>query len=79
MVRPRDVNATEFKAKCLSLLDEVHEHGGEMVITKHGKPVARLVSVGARRASLRGAWKGTVRIRGDIVHVDWTSEFGAAR
>lgn len=39
------ISATEFKAKCLGLLDHVGETGEELEITKHGKPVAKLVSV----------------------------------
>jgi prevent-host-death family protein len=35
--------ATEFKAKCLEMLDRVNRTGGELVISKHGKPVARLI------------------------------------
>jgi antitoxin (DNA-binding transcriptional repressor) of toxin-antitoxin stability system len=42
----------------------------EIVITKRGKPVGRLCPLGPVRRSLRGIWKGMVRIRGDIVHVD---------
>lgn len=79
MSSSRAINASEFKAKCLRLLDEAHATGNELIITKRGKPVARVVPIGAKRASTRGAWKGSVRIRGDIVHVDWTSEFDATR
>ncbi len=75
----RSISASEFKAKCLGLLDEVSEHGSEVVITKRGKPVARLVPVSKQRGTLRGAWKGLARVRGDIVHVDWTAEFEASR
>jgi prevent-host-death family protein len=38
--------AAEFKAKCLSLLDEVHERGQSVTITKRGRVVARLVPAG---------------------------------
>ena len=38
------ISATEFKAKCLELLDRVHSTGEELVISKRGKPVARLVA-----------------------------------
>ena len=38
----RTIKATEFKAKCLRLMDEVSNGGGEIVITKRGVPVARL-------------------------------------
>ena len=38
----RTITANEFKAKCLKLMDEVAESGEEIVITKNGKPVAKL-------------------------------------
>lgn len=41
----RSVSASEFKAKCLALLDEVAEKGQPLVVTKRGKPVARVVPV----------------------------------
>ena len=48
------MTATEFRAKCFGLIDEVAATGPEIVITKRGRAVARLVPV---RASL-GAWFG---------------------
>ena len=39
----RTIKASEFKAKCLKLIGEVAESGEEIVITKHGRPVSRLV------------------------------------
>jgi len=57
------ITATEFKAKCLSLIDEVQEKGGELVISKHGRPVARLVPVGADKPWL--ALRGKGRFTGD--------------
>ena len=42
MGKSRIVNATEFKAKCLSLLDEVEQGGGTITVTKRGHPVAVL-------------------------------------
>jgi prevent-host-death family protein len=45
MVMPqslREITATQFKARCLRLLDEVAESGETLVITKHGRPVARV-------------------------------------
>ena len=41
---PRMIKASEFKAKCLKLMDEVAENGDEIVITKNGKPVAKLTA-----------------------------------
>jgi prevent-host-death family protein len=64
-----NVGAGEFKAKCLQLMDEVNEQGTEVLITKHGKPVARLVPVEARRtpADLYGSMKGWASVRSDLV------------
>ncbi len=39
----RLIKASEFKARCLALLDEVAQSHTSLVVTKHGKPVARLV------------------------------------
>ena len=39
----RTISAGEFKNRCLALMDEVNETGEEIVITKYGKPVSRLV------------------------------------
>ncbi len=60
------IAASEFKAKCLKLLDDVAE-GATLVVTKHGKPVARVAPVSAKNQTLRGSWKGIVKIKGDIV------------
>jgi len=37
------MQASTFKARCLALLDEVHEHRTTIVVSKHGRPVAKLV------------------------------------
>jgi prevent-host-death family protein len=37
------ITATEFKAKCLQLLDQVSQTGEELIISKRGKPVARVI------------------------------------
>ena len=55
------IAAAEFKARCLELMDRVRETGVEYVVTKHGRPVARLVPVRERaREPLFGALRGTV-------------------
>jgi prevent-host-death family protein len=41
----RTVPASRFKAQCLALLDEVAESGQTIVVTKHGKPVARVIAI----------------------------------
>lgn len=79
MATPKSINASEFKSRCLRVLDDVQSTRVDVIITKRGKPVARLSPIGPARTSLRGAWKGMVEIHGDIVHVDWTSEFESIR
>lgn len=60
------IAAGEFKAKCLQLLDQVAETREPLVITKFGKPVARLVPM-PPATTLRGALKGSVLYENDIV------------
>lgn len=63
----RTIKASEFKAKCLQLMDEVNESGEVLAITKNGKVVAQLVPSPERRRSPFGLHKGQGRIIGDIV------------
>ena len=64
---PRTIKASEFKAKCLKLMDEVAETGEEIVITKHGRPVSKLVPCDETPESWFGRDRDIIRIRGDIV------------
>jgi prevent-host-death family protein len=76
---PTEVPAGEFKARCLKLMDEVRATRRPIVITKRGKPVAKLVPVEEEVASIFGRLKGTVTIHGDIispVEVDWHAQRG---
>jgi prevent-host-death family protein len=61
---PKTMGAARFKEKCLALLDEVGPEG--LIITKHGRPVARLIPMGGESADLIGCLKGRIRIRGDV-------------
>lgn len=73
------MKASEFKAKCLKLMDEISANGGEIVITKNGLPVSRLVPYRERPNSLFGIDRGRIEIRGDIiapVDADWEIETG---
>ena len=64
----RTINASEFKAKCLALLDEVAETGEHIMILKRGRPVAELVPPVSRDQGLpQEAIMGTIEILGDIV------------
>lgn len=62
MVRnAKTVPAGQFKAKCLSLLDEVAATGQPLVVTKHGKPVAQVVP-------MKGKPKPTKPLKGSILY-----------
>ena len=69
-LRKKEIPAGEFKAKCLQLMDEVDRDGIEVVITKRGRPVARLVPVREEKVAPFGWMKGTVKIHGDVVNSD---------
>jgi prevent-host-death family protein len=63
-----EIPAGEFKARCLQLMDEVQETGREVVITKRGRPVAKLVPVAEPDArDVFGCMRGTVIVVGDLV------------
>lgn len=62
------VKASEFKARCLALMDEVARTGEPLLITKNGKPVAELRPLsGSRPKTPFGIHKGHLEIKGDIV------------
>ena len=63
----KTIKASEFKAKCLALMDEVARTGETVVITKNGEPVADLVPHRVKKRSPFGVWKGQVEITGDIM------------
>ena len=63
----RTMKASEFKARCLKLMDEVAESGEEIVITKNGSPTARLAPYRERPKTLFGVDRGKIEILGDIV------------
>jgi prevent-host-death family protein len=70
----RTMDASEFKASCLQLIDEVADGGGEIVITKNGEPICSLVPYRETAASFFGAENGKIKILGDIVSpmpADW--------
>ena len=62
----REFSASEFKAKCLKIMDEVAETGERVVITKRGVAVAELVPAREHRKPLFGAMRGSIEIIGDI-------------
>ena len=67
-------SAAKFKEQCLALLDHVDPEG--IIITKHGKPVAKLVPIQTDSAKLIGSFKGKIKIKGNILStgVKWDAE-----
>ena len=73
----RTIKASEFKAKCLKIMDEVAATGEPVVITKYGVPVAELVPARRKPKDLFGSMKGSVTYIGDIISpidVEWEAE-----
>jgi prevent-host-death family protein len=73
-IMARMIKASEFKTKCLAIMDEVQRTGQPVVITKKGKPVAELVPHRARKKNARGILKDRLFITGDIISpidVEW--------
>jgi prevent-host-death family protein len=70
----KTVGATDFKQNCLSLLETVGPEG--IVITKHGRPVAKLVPIGQDSSALIGALRGQLQILGDIesTGIEWDAQ-----
>jgi len=64
----KTMGAGAFKAKCLSIIDDIHANRGELIITKRGKPMAKLVPIALEKPdSIFGFLKGKVKVVGDIV------------
>jgi prevent-host-death family protein len=73
-VMTRHIKASEFKAKCLALMDEVARSGEVIVITKNGKPIAELAPHRPSRPKLFGILKDDLVVVGDIISpidVEW--------
>lgn len=79
-MKSRVVSATEFKAKCLALLDEVGNQGGTITVTKRGRPMA---TEGPARKQLwpssEGLWKGKVHIPEERLTADMSDRWEVLR
>lgn len=75
----RTINASEFKAKCLQLMDEVAASGQEIVVTKHGRPVSRMVPYREKSKMVFGENRGLFHTHADIVEpmpAEWFEKDG---
>jgi prevent-host-death family protein len=77
--QPKTVGAADLKQRCLQILDELPREG--LIITKRGKPVARLLPVPRSTHDLFGLLKDKLHIHGDIVDtsdltagLSWTAD-----
>jgi prevent-host-death family protein len=72
----KHIGAAQFKQPCLSVLDRLTPEG--IIITKHGRPVAKLIPVGADSARMIGSLKGKLKIRGDVLSTGfgWHAQCG---
>lgn len=60
----KTIGVTKFKEQCLALLDQLEPEG--LVVTKHGKPVARVIPYDNQDAELIGSLSGKIIVNGDI-------------
>lgn len=73
--KEKTISATEFKAKCLKILDELGAEG--IVIEKRGKPIAKVIPVGpADNSKLVGSMRGMIKIKGNLFStgLKWDAE-----
>lgn len=70
----KKIGAAQFKEKCLAILNHVDPEG--ILITKHGRPVAKLMPVQSEFANLIGKYKGRIKIKGNIFSTGlrWNAE-----
>ena len=68
-MKTKTIPAGTFKARCLAIMDEVASKRESVIITKRGKPVAKLVPVEKEKDDIFGFFngRGTIEIKGDIV------------
>lgn len=64
---PEVVSASELKAHCSQMIARVERGRVSLTITRHGRPVARIVPIDEEQQSLFGCLRGSVTIHGDIV------------
>lgn len=73
------VTVTEFKAKCLGLLDEIGRNGGKITVTKRGRPIATVGPVRKRLRTSEGMLKGKVYIPDELLMADTSDLWNALR
>lgn len=69
-----EISASKFKEQCLSLLDHLGPDG--IIVTKHGKAVARVIPASSDCAALIGSMEGKMKVTGDVFStgIGWNAE-----
>ena len=73
-MKTKTIPAGKFKVRCLAIMDEVQAKRQAVVITKRGKPVAKLVPVEKEKDDIFGFLKGKGKVTGDVVSPALTPE-----
>ena len=63
----KTVAATEFKAHCLALLEEVRQTRQSLLVTRHGRPVVEISPYSPKNAELANPLKGSILFQGDLI------------
>ncbi len=72
----KKVLISEFKAKCIGMIKEVHETGKPLLITRRGKPMVKVEPAEkTSKLPVLGAQKGSITILGDIVNTDFSDDW----
>lgn len=73
--------ASDFKARCLAIIEEVHSGGETVLVTRRGKPLVRVLPAteGPGQPRNLGALTGEAATKGDIVHAGFGNEWESAR
>ena len=72
----RKMAAAQFKSQCLAVMDRVARSGRPVVITKHGKPVVKVVPATQDDDEIFGALSAIARITGDIENTVPAADWG---
>ncbi len=67
MKNPKTVPATEFKSRCLALLEEVRETRQPLVVTRHGKPVVEISPYALKDDALVNPLKNSIVLQNDLI------------
>lgn len=71
------IQASQFKTKCLSIMDRIHDGGESVLVTRRGEPLVRVIPVTERTGKTRplGALMGEVLSKEDLVHISFADDW----